>query len=169
MPLLEAQTLDVISVNIWQILISLANLVILYLILRKFLFKPVHKFLDDRKQEVDGIYAQAEDAREQAQHDRTVYEDKLAAADSEAREVVRTAMTKANEMSDEILADTGREVARMKARAEADIAQERKRAANALKDDVAGLSMEIAEKVIGREIGEDDHRALIDDCIKELK
>lgn len=168
MPLLEAQTLDVISVNLWQILISLANLVILYLILKRFLFKPVHKFLSDRKQEVENIYGEAEEAREQARHDKTVYEDKLAAADSEAREVVRTAMTKANEMSDEILADTGREVARMKARAEADIAQERKRAANALKDDVADLSMEIAEKVIGREIGEDDHRALIDDCIKEL-
>ena len=114
-------------------------------------------------------YGEAEEAKEQAQRDKTVYEDKLATADSEAREVVRSAMTKANEMSDEILADTGREVARMKARAEADIAQERKRAANALKDDVADLSMEIAEKVIGREIGEDDHRALIDDCIKELQ
>ena len=167
--LLEAQTLDVISVNLWQILISLANLVILYLLLKKFLFKPVHKFLADRKEEVENLYGEAEEAKEQAQRDKTVYEDKLAAADSEAREVVRSAMTKANEMSDEILADTGREVARMKARAEADIAQERKRAANALKDDVADLSMEIAEKVIGREIGEDDHRALIDDCIKELQ
>ncbi len=167
--LLEAQTLDVISVNLWQILISLANLVILYLLLKKFLFKPVHKFLAARKEEVENLYGEAEEAKEQAQHDKTVYEDKLAAADSEAREVVRSAMTKANEMSDEILADTGREVARMKARAEADIAQERKRAANALKDDVADLSMEIAEKVIGREIGEDDHRALIDDCIKELQ
>ena len=167
--LLEAQTLDVISVNLWQILISLANLVILYLLLKKFLFKPVHKFLAARKEEVENLYGEAEEAKEQAQHDKTVYEDKLAAADSEAREVVRSAMTKANEMSDEILADTGREVARMKARAAADIAQERKRAANALKDDVADLSMEIAEKVIGREIGEDDHRALIDDCIKELQ
>lgn len=167
--LLEAQTLDVISVNLWQILISLANLVILYLLLKKFLFKPVHKFLAARKEEVENLYGEAEEAKEQAQHDKTVYEDKLAAADSEAREVVRSAMAKANEMSDEILADTGREVARMKARAEADIAQERKRAANALKDDVADLSMEIAEKVIGREIGEDDHRALIDDCIKELQ
>lgn len=167
--LLEAQTLDVISVNLWQILISLANLVILYLLLKKYLFKPVHKFLAARKEEVENLYGEAEEAKEQAQHDKTVYEDKLAAADSEAREVVRSAMTKANEMSDEILADTGREVARMKARAEADIAQERKRAANALKDDVADLSMEIAEKVIGREIGEDDHRALIDDCIKELQ
>ena len=167
--LLEAQTLDVFSVNLWQILISLANLVILYLLLKKFLFKPVHKFLAARKEEVENLYGEAEEAKEQAQHDKTVYEDKLAAADSEAREVVRSAMTKANEMSDEILADTGREVARMKARAEADIAQERKRAANALKDDVADLSMEIAEKVIGREIGEDDHRALIDDCIKELQ
>ena len=167
--LLEAQTLDVISVNLWQILIYLANLVILYLLLKKFLFKPVHKFLAARKEEVENLYGEAEEAKEQAQRDKTVYEDKLATADSEAREVVRSAMTKANEMSDEILADTGREVARMKARAEADIAQERKRAANALKDDVADLSMEIAEKVIGREIGEDDHRALIDDCIKELQ
>ena len=64
--LLEAQTLDVISVNLWQILISLANLVILYLLLKKFLFKPVHKFLAARKEEVENLYGEAEEAQEQA-------------------------------------------------------------------------------------------------------
>ena len=167
--MLETQALDIISVNIWQILISLANLAILFLILKRFLFKPVQKMLEARRQEVEQLYGEAEAAKEQAEHDKSVYEDKRAAADDEARDVVRHAMAKANEMSDEILADTGRKVSEMKTRAEADIAQERKRAVNALKDEVADLSLDIAEKVIGREIGEEDHRALIDDCIKDLR
>ena len=49
------QSLDVISVNIWQILISLCNLVILFLILKKFLFKPVQKVTQTRRAELDDI------------------------------------------------------------------------------------------------------------------
>ena len=60
------QSLDIISVNIWQILISLANLLIIYRILSKFLFKPVQKVMDDRQAQVDRIYSDANQSREQA-------------------------------------------------------------------------------------------------------
>ena len=47
------QFLDVISVNIWAILASLANLLILTLIIKKFLFKPVKKIVDARRKTID--------------------------------------------------------------------------------------------------------------------
>ena len=56
--------LDVISVNIWQILASLANLLILTWILKRFLFKPVKKMLDTRRAAIDADYAQAAAAKE---------------------------------------------------------------------------------------------------------
>ena len=56
------QNLNVISVNIWQILISLVNLLLLTLIVKKFLFKPVKKVMDQRKSAIDADYEQARTA-----------------------------------------------------------------------------------------------------------
>jgi F-type H+-transporting ATPase subunit b len=53
------QDLDIISVNIWHIFISLANLVILFLILKKLLFKPVKKIVDKRQKELEAEYCKA--------------------------------------------------------------------------------------------------------------
>ena len=60
------QSLDIISVNLWQILISLANLVILFLILKKFLYGPVTKMLAKRREEIDTQYTEAETANKSA-------------------------------------------------------------------------------------------------------
>ena len=55
------QSLEVISVNFWQILISLLNLLILFLLFKKFLFKPVNNMLAKRQSEIDAKYEEAED------------------------------------------------------------------------------------------------------------
>ena len=60
------QTLDVISVNLWSVLISLVNLFLLYLILKKFLYKPVKKTLEARKAAIDAQYSDAEEAKQAA-------------------------------------------------------------------------------------------------------
>ena len=57
------QSLEIISVNIWSILVSLANLLIMFLILKRFLFKPVQKMMAARKQQVDQIYQDAKENR----------------------------------------------------------------------------------------------------------
>ena len=73
------QSLDVISVNIWQILISLCNLVILFLILKKFLFKPVQKVTQTRRAELDDIYSEAKAAQSRADMNEKEWSEKLAA------------------------------------------------------------------------------------------
>ena len=65
--MLAMQTLDIVSVNLWLILISLANLVLIYLIVKKFLFKPVQRMLDQRQKEVDERYSAADDAKRAAE------------------------------------------------------------------------------------------------------
>ena len=74
--LLEVQTLDIISVNIWQILISLANLLIMFLILKHFLFKPVMKMMAARQAQVEKIYDDANEDRSAAAGMKQEYENR---------------------------------------------------------------------------------------------
>ena len=72
------QFLDVISVNIWAILASLANLLLLTWILKRFLFKPVKKMMDARRAAIDDTYAQAQTALDEAEENRRNYEEAMA-------------------------------------------------------------------------------------------
>ncbi|MBO5930032.1 MAG: hypothetical protein J6Q27_01895 [Clostridia bacterium] len=60
---MNMQSLEVISVNIWNILVSLLNLILLFLIVKKFLFKPVNRMLSKRQQELDAQYEAADEAK----------------------------------------------------------------------------------------------------------
>lgn len=160
--------LEVISVNFWQILISCINLLLMFLILKRFLFAPVQKMLATRQAQLDKQYDDAAQAQKEAHESKQAYEDKLAGADEEARAVVRRAMQKANAMSDDILRDTGKKVDAMMEKAKADIAQEEKRARNELKDEIAQMSLDIAQRVVGKTIDENDHRKMIDGFIAEM-
>ena len=85
------QTLDVISVNIWQIVISLANLLLIFLILKKLLWKPIQNVMKQRQEMVDKQFADAAEAQAKANEDKALWEEKLATADEEAHERIQRA------------------------------------------------------------------------------
>ena len=74
----------------------------------------------------------------------------------------------AGQRSEELLAEAAASARRMKERAESEIEQERKKALNEVKDEIGGMAIEIASKVVEREIDEKDHQALIDEFIKNV-
>ena len=88
---METQTLEVISINIWQIVVSLCNLIILFFVLKKFLYKPVKKVLAERSAAVEKEYSDARNASGIAEESRMKWENKLRDADAEAAAVVRDA------------------------------------------------------------------------------
>lgn len=90
-------TLDVISVNIWSILISLCNLLILFFIIKKFLYKPVRKMLAERQAAVDKVYSEADEALRSAEQDRLTYSQKLEQADSECDALLKSAKENADQ------------------------------------------------------------------------
>ena len=165
---MDGEYLELISLNIWHIIATIANLLILAWIIKKLLFKPVKKVIAERQGQVEEIYRNAEEASAQAEHDRQLYSEKLAGAKEEADTIVKAATQRADRLGDEIIADAKMQAAAAKKKAEAEIEQEKKKAMNELKNEVAGISVQIAESVVGREITEDDHRELIDSFIDKL-
>ena len=122
------QTLEVISVNLWQILISLANLLLIFLILKKFLWKPVKKVMDERKAMVDKQFADAAAAQEQAEADKAQWAAKLATADDEAKARIAAADETARHHGDRLVADAKDKADSILRMAEAEAVLERQKA-----------------------------------------
>ena len=94
--------------------------------------------------------------------------DELAQAKAEAGEIVKAADRTAAAHSEEILEDARRQAQAMLAKAEADIAQQRKKAVNEVKDELGGIAVDIASKVVEREVRPEDHAKLIDEFIQNV-
>ena len=161
--------LEVISVNIWQILFSLANLLLLFLILKKFLYKPVRKVLDARRAAIDDENREAMAAKEAALADKARWESRLASAETEADAILQQAKERAENRGASIVADAKEEAEGILLRAKNDAALERKKAEAGIRHELVGVSTELAEKLLEREIKEDDHRNLIDSFIRDIE
>ena len=160
--------MSIISVNIWQILISLANLVILFLILKKFLYKPVQKMLDERRAQIDTDYADAETARTSAEAKDAELTERLANAKAEAEGIVKEAADIAKARGDKIVEDARATADGIIRQAEEDAELERKRVGETIKEQIVDVSTALAEKMLEREVNADDHKALIDDFIDKI-
>ena len=160
------QSLEIVSVNIWQILISLANLTILYLGLKKFLYKPVKAMLEGRKAAIAKSYADAEEARNSANAARDEYAAKLATAHGKADEIIHDATVIANRRGDKIVADARDKAEEIVRQGELEAAMEKKKAMASIRRDITDVSAAMTEQLLKREMKEDDHRSMIDEFLK---
>ena len=162
------QFLDVISVNIWAILASLANLLLLTWIIKRFLFKPVKKMVDARRSAIEEYYAQAQAARDEAEESRQNYEAAMAAAKQTSDQIIADASRTAEYRSNEIVAEARERASEIRRQAEADAVLERKKAEDEMKHEIANVSAQLTGKLLQREINEEDHRSLIDSFLNDL-
>ena len=157
-----------VGVNFWTMIFAWINLLILYLFLRKLLFKPVKNMIDSRQKEIDDMYSDAESSRTDAAAMKSEYEEKLRAANEESEAILKSAVRKAQLKEEEILKEANEKAARTLERAEEQVELEKRRAVNEVKDEISDMAIGIASAVIGRDVNEDEHRELIDDFIKNL-
>ena len=157
-----------ITLDGWTFLAQICNLMIQLLIFKKFLLNPVKNVIAERKAKADSQIADATKLRTEAEAMKAEYEQNLQNARTEANQIVAAAQKTAAARSEELLGEARAQAAALKQKAEADIAQERKKAVNEVKDEIGGMAMEIASKVVEREIKEADHQDLIDEFIKNV-
>ena len=157
-----------ITLDGWTFLAQICNLMIQLVIFKKFLLKPIKQVIADRKAKADSEIADAQKLRTEAEAMKAEYEQNLQNARTEANQIVAAAQKTATARSEEIVGEARVQAAALKQKAEADIAQERKKAVNEVKDEIGGIAMEIASKVVEREISEKDHKDLIDEFIKNV-
>lgn len=159
--------LDFVSIppDTWSLIFTWCNLLILFLLVKKFLFKPVQKILAQRDAEVKEMYDNAEEAEKKAREMEAEYTEKLRGAKDEAGRIMQEAAKNARERGDEIVGEAQAKAAAVISKAEAQIEQERKTAVSEIRSQVADMAVAIAEKVIEKEIDPKTHARLVDDFI----
>ena len=152
----------------WTFVAQICNLFIQMYLIKRFLFKPVNEMLEKRKALADAQIREAEKAKADADAIKTEYEQNMKEAKEKANEILTTAQRTAALQSEEMLKEAASQAAALKSKAESDIAQEKRKAVNEIKDEIGGIAVEIAGKVIEREISEEDHTKLIDEFIANV-
>ena len=159
---------ELLGVNPWTALFTLLNTLTIYFVGKKFLFGPVMNIIHERQKEIDDLYANAGSAKDEAEALRTEYQAKLSDARTTSERIVKEAVARGQAREEEIIRNANAEAAAIMDKASADIAQEKKKAINDAKNEISGLAMAIAGKVVGRELTADDQSKLVDSFIDEL-
>ncbi len=157
-----------IGLNPWTALFTLCNLVIVFLMLKKFLFQPVNKMIDDRQKEIDDIYADANAARQDAEAMRADYTQKLNQAKETSAQIVAEATQEANRRSDEIIRQARQDADALRQKAGTDIELEKKKALNEVKSDISRIALDIAGKVVERQRDGRDQERLVEGFLREM-
>ena len=162
------QVQELVGIVPWTFVAQICNLFIQMYLIKRFLFKPISDMLERRKEKVDAELKEAVKANDEAQQIRKEYLLNMLDARTRANEIVAQAQKTASIETEDMIREAEHQVAAIKSKAEAEISLEKQRALNEIKDEIGGMAMEIAEKVIEREINEDDHAKLIESFIADV-
>ena len=159
------QVQDLVGIVPWTFIAQICNLFIQVYLIKRFLFKPINEMLEKRRQMADAQIQDAVKAKNEADAIKAEYEQNMLEAKNKANDILISAQKTAAVQSEAMLKEAASQAAAIKVKAENDIAQEKRKAVNEIKGEIGGMAMEIAGKVIEREICEEDHRKLIDEFI----
>ena len=157
-----------IGINIWTALFVLLNFLLLFFVAKKFLFKPVKDMIDSRQKEIDDLYAEAENAKANAEAMEADYKTRLAKAQETSDTLVKEAMARGKNREEEIIRQANLEADAIREKASADIAREKKKALNDAKDEISAIALEIAGKVVEETLDADRQQKLVDSFLEEL-
>ncbi len=156
---------SLVSINPTTIIFTLINALIIFLLFRIFLYKPVCKILDQRKEAAAKEISDAQAAKESAEKTEQEYLAKLADAKAEAAEIMKQATARAQAREEEIISDANKSAAEIRAKAEEAIERDKKRAMNEIKDEISDIVVMAATKVVEKEISAKDNENLISEFL----
>ena len=159
---------EFIGVNFWTALFVLLNTLLIFFVAKKHLFIPVKNMIDSRQKEIDDMYDEAGAAKAQAKALQAEYQQKLSDAQAASEQIVKDAVARGQAREEEIIRQANRDAAAIMDKASLDIAQEKKKALNDAKNEIADISLAIAGKVVERELKAEDQAQLIDSFIDAL-
>lgn len=157
-----------VGVNPFTMIFAWVNILILYLFLKKLLFKPIKNMIDTRQREIDDMYTNAKNAEDSSNQMKEEYERLLANANEESEEILKRAVRRAQLREEEILREATQKAERVLERANEQVELEKRRALNEVKDEMSEMAIDIAAAVIERDINAEEHNALIDDFIRNM-
>ncbi|MBR6968241.1 MAG: F0F1 ATP synthase subunit B [Ruminococcus sp.] len=151
----------------WSIFEAVVNLVILFILLRIFLFKPINKIKADRTRTIQNDLDSAEKAKAEAEELRQQYEDSISEAKEKANNIIMKAHEDAESERAAIIKKSQEEAEKIVSEADKTIENERKRVLRQAQSQIADLAIEAASKIIGENVDDEKNRRLVDKFLSE--
>lgn len=164
----QVNNLPLVTIDPGTIVFTLINTLIIFILFKVFLFKPVGKILDKRNEMAAAEIAEAKCAKESAAKTEQEYIEKLAKAKEEAADIMKQATLRAQKREEEIVNEANQKAAEIKARAEENIERDKQRAVNDIKNEISDIVIMAASKVVEKEISAKDNEAIIADFLQNV-
>lgn len=148
--------------------LQLLATLVLFLVVRHFLYAPVTNLINKRKEIVAANIAEAEKIKEEAAKMKGDYEADIRAAQHEAKEIVDHSRVRAEKLKQQIMDEAHEEVKQVKIRASKDIERDKEQAQREMKDEIAQIAMLVASKIIQKNLDNQSQQNLIDQFIDEV-
>lgn len=155
------------SINLYTMVFALINLLILFVVLKKVLFKPVMTYMQKRSDGIADDLKTSEEAKAEALALKDQYEEQMKSAKADGQKIIDDMTARANKIYEATVAQAENESKQILARAEADAAREHEKAIKESKAQIAGLALAAATKVIEANMDTEKNRELVDEFLKE--
>lgn len=152
-----------------SLIIQMVNFLLLLFLLTKLLYRPFVAKMEERSQAIKKSLEEAQAARAEAQRQRDEHAAKIQAAYAEAQAIRSSALTEAAEEQRRLVEAARGEASRLVESARAEMATDLRRARQELRQEVADLSVSVAEKLVRRSLNDADHRKIVQDAIANLE
>lgn len=164
----EGDVLGVILPAAAELVYGTVAFAIVFYILSKFAFPRLNTMLDDRRAAIQGKMEEAESRLQEAEQKKREYEESIRDARGEAARIIDEAKSQAEQVRANLVEQAEQEAAQIRERARADAAAEHDRTLSQLRGEVGELSVELASRIVGRELDASTHEALVDEYIQNL-
>ena len=159
---------SLVTVNPVTLIAQICNLFLQMFLVKVFFLDKIKAIIDARREAADKEITDARTAKDEAMVIKATYEQNMLESKAEAEKILQSAQQTAAKRGEQIISDAQKTAVAMKQRAEAEIAQEKKRVLNETKDEISEIAMAIAGKVVGRELTASDHAQMVDSFIDKL-
>jgi len=164
----EPSGIDLVLPDAAELLWGAICFVVVMVVLTKVAFPRLRQAIESREQKIQGDLEEADKAKNEAQSQLDEYKQQLADARSEANRIIEESRQQAEQVRRDLTEKAEKEAEAIVARAQEQIQAERTRTVQELQTQIADLSIQLAEKVVGRSLDDSSQRELVDAYIKEV-
>ena len=150
------------------LVLQILNFIVLVLILAKYAYKPLLETMEERKRRIENDLVNAEQARAEATSMKAEYAAQLQEARKEAQAIIETAKQQAEAESQAQIKELRAQLVKEKEIARQEIEREREKAMQQIRAEVVNLSVEVASKLLAKDLSSADNVALVEDTIAKL-
>ena len=156
------------NLSLLTLIIQIVSFLILVGVLTKVLYRPLLDFLDKRSKKMQDILEDAKRERKQAEDELKKSEERLKKTKEDILKLKELAELQADEHKQKIIQDAEKEARDIRIRSREDIERQVKEVKEEIKKEIGTLAVSIAERILDKEIKEEDHKRLIEESIKDL-